>query len=129
MLQPLMLRTIGIGSQTRDFDDRESMTDFVITDKRSLETRQGAVGRGIHWIYRFMDAAHAEHFVVPIEQARQIPGEHTDKYTEAVQELVAKKTAGVALTLTDKRAEPAPLDLGDILKASVAAAKARKDAK
>jgi DNA end-binding protein Ku len=58
-----------------------------------------------------------------------VPGEHTDTYTEAVQELVAKKTAGIALELTDKKSEPAPLDLGDILKASVAAAKARKDAK
>jgi DNA end-binding protein Ku len=58
-----------------------------------------------------------------------VPGEHTDTYTEAVQELVAKKTAGIALELTDKKSEPAPLDLGDILKASVAAAKARKEAK
>src|ERR1700733_9460640 len=78
MLQPLMLRTIGIGSQTRDFDDRESMTDFVITDERSLKTRQRALGRGIRGIYRFMDAAHPENLVVPIKQARQIPGEHTD---------------------------------------------------
>ena len=58
-----------------------------------------------------------------------VPGEHTDKYTEAVHELVAAKTAGVALELTEKRSEPAPLDLGDILKASVAAAKAKKDTK
>src|ERR1700675_4166609 len=54
------------------------MTDFVINDERSLKTRQGAVGRGIRWIYRFMDAAHAENLVVPIDQARQIPSEHTD---------------------------------------------------
>src|SRR3984885_9396570 len=53
------------------------MTDFVIAYERSLKTRQGAVGRGIRWIYRFMDAAHAENLVVPIEQARQIASEHT----------------------------------------------------
>src|ERR1700730_998263 len=54
------------------------MTDFVITDEGSLTTRRRAVGRGIRGIYRFMDAAHAENLVVPIEQARQIPSEHTD---------------------------------------------------
>jgi hypothetical protein len=42
---------------------------------------------------------------------------------------VANKTAGIAMELTERHAEPAPVDLADILKASVAAAKARKDAK
>lgn len=65
--------------------------------------------------------------LIDVMTSPYVPGEHTDAYTEAVQELVAAKTAGIALELTDKRAEPAPLDLGDILKASVAAAKAKKD--
>src|ERR1700730_9513550 len=65
------------------------MADFVITDERSLKTRQGAVGRGIRWIYRFMDAAHAENLVVPIDQTRQIPGEHTDMLELRVNDCVS----------------------------------------
>src|ERR1700738_2138746 len=73
-----MLRTIGIDGQTGYFDDREAMTDFVIADESSLETGQGTVGRGIGRISRLVYAAHAENFMVPIEQARQVPGEHPD---------------------------------------------------
>lgn len=55
-----------------------------------------------------------------------IASEHTDAYAGAVNELVASKTAGTLLEPAAKRSEPAPADLGDMLRASVAAAKAAK---
>src|SRR6202043_73172 len=53
---------------------REAMTHLVVAEERGLEVRGGAVGWRIRRIYRLMDRAHSEDFLVPVDQALQVPG-------------------------------------------------------
>jgi DNA end-binding protein Ku len=54
------------------------------------------------------------------------PEEYTDGYADAVKAMIAAKTSGTVLPVAETVAANTPVDLEDILKASVASAKARK---
>ncbi len=58
-----------------------------------------------------------------------VASEHADAYTEALNKVVEAKTAGTELEPAAKLAQPAPMDLADTLRASVAAAKAAREGK